>query len=404
MRKRVPVVIAVAAVSLGISCSEPEAEHRQPTAPTAPSFAKGGTGGGGGIKVKSISVSPSGASLEVEQQVQLVATSNPPGAATSFTWTSTNTAVATVTTSGLVTAEGAGSATIRASAAGKTGTATVTVASPPPPPPPPGASVLLAAGDIAECTSSGDEATANLLDGLEGTIVTLGDNVYPVGSTTDFANCYDGSWGRHKDRTRPSPGNHEYLTTGASGYFAYFGSIAGDPTQGYYSYNLGAWHVIVLNSNSSCSTISCSATSQQVQWLRADLAANPTACTLAYWHHPRFNSGAQHGNNSAVAPFWDALFDLGADVVLNGHEHVYERFAPQTPGGIADAAGGIRQFTVGTGGADHYSFGTIKPNSEARSGNATGVLRLILKQNGYDWQFMSAAGSTFTDSGSGTCH
>ena len=400
MRKRVPVAVAVGLVAIGISCSEPEADHRQPTAPTSPSFAKGGPGGG--VKVKSISVSPSSVSLQVNEQRQFTATSNPAGAASSFAWTSTNTAVATVTpTGGLVTAIGAGSANIRATAGGKTGTATVTVT---PSNPGPDATVLLAAGDIAECTSSGDEATANLLDGLQGTIVTLGDNVYPVGSTTDFANCYNGSWGRHKDRTRPSPGNHEYLTAGASGYFAYFGSIAGDPAKGYYSYNLGPWHIVVLNSNSSCTTISCSATSQQVQWLRADLAANPNACTLAYWHHPRFNSGAQHGNNTAVAPFWVALYELGADVVLNGHEHVYERFAPQNPDGGADAVRGIRQFTVGTGGADHYSFGTIKPNSEARSGNAAGVLRLILKENGYDWQFISAAGSTFSDSGSGTCH
>ena len=265
--------------------------------------------------------------------------------------------------------------------------------------------ILVGAGDIANCSSSGDEATANLLAGISGTVFTLGDNAYPNGSSSDYANCYDLSWGRAKPRTKPAPGNHEYQTANAAGYFAYFGSAAGDPTRGYYSYDLGAWHIIVLNSNSSCSTISCAAGSAQEQWLRADLAANTKACTLAYWHHPRFNSGASHGNNTAVGPFWDALYLYRAEIILNGHEHVYERFAPQAPNAAADPVNGIRQFTVGTGGVGLYSFkSTPEPNSEVRNSTAMGVLKLTLKSNGYDWQFIPVAGSSFSDSGSGTCH
>jgi hypothetical protein len=404
MRKRIAVAIGAMAVVLGISCSEQSSERATLTAPPeSPSFAKGGNPN----KVKSISVSPSSATREVGQTVQLTATANPPTSATTFAWASSNNGVAAVSGSGLVTAVGAGTATISASAGGKTGRSTITVTAPeppPPPPPPPGSPVLVGAGDIAECGSTGDDATAAVLDGIEGTVFTLGDNAYQSGTATEFANCYDHSWGRHKARTRPSPGNHEYQTGGAAGYFSYFGSAAGDPAKGYYSYTLGTWLIIVLNSNSSCLTISCAAGSAQEQWLRSVLASSTARCTLAYWHHPRFNSGAQHGNNTAVTPFWNALYEHDADVVLNGHEHVYERFAPQTPAGLPDAARGIRQFTVGTGGADHYSFGTIKANSEVRNGNVTGVLALTLRDGAYDWQFVSAAGSSFTDSGSGVCH
>jgi acid phosphatase type 7 len=300
-----------------------------------------------------------------------------------------------------VTGVAGGTATIRATAGGVSGSATITVAASPPPSDDP---VLVGAGDIASCSSSGDEATANLLDGIAGTVFTLGDNAYSNGSATDYMNCYGPSWGRHRARTKPSPGNHEYNTLNASGYFGYFGSAAGDPSQGYYSFDLGAWHIIVLNSNTSCTTISCAAGSAQDTWLRADLAAHGNVCTLAYWHHPRFNSGASHGNNTAVANFWNALYQYGADVVLNGHEHVYERFAPQTPAAVADPAAGIRQFTVGTGGASHYTFGTIQPNSEVRNGTTYGVLELTLHATSYDWQFVPVSGATFTDSGTGSCH
>jgi len=399
MQRRTIVGTATAVVVAGVTfalvaCSDTSAPRASDT--LAPSLAKGGAAN----KLKSISVSPSSATVDAGATVQLTATATPRGSATTFTWSSSNTAVATVSTSGLVRGIAAGTASIRAAAGGQTGTSTVTVVTPPPPS---GSEVLIGAGDIAVCGSTGDDATSNILVSTSGTVYTLGDNAYPDGSATDYANCYNGSWGRVKARTMPAPGNHEYHTSGAAGYFGYFGSKAGEPGKGYYSYNLGAWHIVVLNSNSACSTISCSATSAQVQWLKADLAANTKSCTLAYWHHPRFNSGAEHGNLTAVGPFWDALYAAGAEIVLNGHEHVYERFAPQKPNAVADP-NGIRQFTVGTGGAPLYSFSsTIQPNSERRNNTSLGVLKLTLKSGGYDWQFIPATGS-FTDSGSGTCH
>jgi len=262
--------------------------------------------------------------------------------------------------------------------------------------------VLVGAGDISSCSNNGDEATASLLDGIPGTVFTTGDNVYEVGSSTEFANCYSPTWGRHKGRTRPVVGNHEYGTAGAAGYYGYFGAAAGDPAKGYYSYDLGAWHIIVLNSN--CGSVGgCAAGSAQEKWLRADLAAHPNVCTAAMWHHPRFNSGAQHGSSTSSQAFWQALYDYGADVVLAGHEHTYERFAPQNAAGNADALRGIREFVVGTGGKSHYGFGTPLPNSEVRNGDTYGVLKLTLNATSYAWQFVPVAGQTFTDSGSASC-
>jgi hypothetical protein len=264
--------------------------------------------------------------------------------------------------------------------------------------------VLVGAGDIAVCGSNADEATAALLDAIPGTVFTLGDNVYDNGTAAEFRDCYGPSWGRHRARTRPSAGNHEYHVQLASGYFGYFGAAAGDPEKGYYSYDLGDWHVVVLNSNSDCTTIGCDADSPQLRWLRADLRANAKPCTLAYWHHPRFNSGEDHGNDVAVATFWEVLHEFHADVVLNGHEHIYERFAPQTPAAVADPAHGIRQFTVGTGGRAFYPIGTIQANSEVRRNDTHGVLKLTLRPGAYDWQFVPVAGKTFTDAGTGSCH
>jgi hypothetical protein len=262
--------------------------------------------------------------------------------------------------------------------------------------------VLVGAGDIASCKSTGDEATANLLDGIAGTVATFGDNAYDSGTSTEFANCYEPSWGRHKAHTMPSAGNHEYNTAGATGYFDYFGAAAGDPQKGYYSYDLGSWHVVVLNSNCAKVAGGCVAGSPQEQWLRADLDAHLNTCTAAYFHHPRFSSA---GNNSAMGPFWKALYDEGADVVLAGHRHNYERFAPQNPSGQADPAQGIRQFVVGTGGKSLNAFTTVQPpNSEVRSADAFGVIKLTLHPEGYDWQFVPVEGETFTDSGSGQCH
>lgn len=264
------------------------------------------------------------------------------------------------------------------------------------------AAVLIAAGDIAGCGIEKDAETALLLDNLPGTVAALGDNVYEDGTAQEYNNCYTPTWGRHKTRTRPTPGNHEYHAANATPYFTYFGSAAGEAGKGYYSYNLGAWHIIVLNSN--CDDMGgCTRSSAQGQWLLADLAANPATCTLAYWHHPRFNSGALHGNDSHYQDFWQILYDSGADVVLNGHEHLYERFAAQQANGTADPARGLRQFTVGTGGGALSTFGTIRPNSEVRNNNTFGVLKLTLYPTRYDWQFMPISGQPFTDSGSAPC-
>lgn len=258
--------------------------------------------------------------------------------------------------------------------------------------------VLVGAGDIARCSNKGDEITASLLDNIPGTVFTTGDNAYPDGSAEEFANCYDPTWGRHKDRTYPSPGNHDYHTADAAGYFQYFGSRAGEPGKGYYSYDLGAWHIIVINSN-----IPVDAGSPQNDWLRADLAAYPAACTLAYWHHPRFSSGIVHGSDESMQPLWEALYESGADVVLNGHEHNYERFAPQTPQGTADPARGIRQFVIGSGGSSQYEFGIPIANSEVRNNDTLGVLKLTLHPTSYSWEFIPEPGKTFTDSGNAPC-
>jgi hypothetical protein len=258
---------------------------------------------------------------------------------------------------------------------------------------------MVGAGDIAGCSTLGDEATANLLDGIDGTVYTLGDNVYDSGTPAEFTNCYEPTWGRHKSRTRPSTGNHDYLTPGAAGYFGYFGASAGDPSTGYYSYDLGDWHIIALNSS-----IARDAGSTQEQWLRADLAASTKTCTLAYWHHPRFSSGSGHGSDISVGALWQALYDANADVILSGHDHDYERFAPQNPNGLADTARGIREFVVGTGGRSHYGLGSLKANSEVFNGDTFGVLKLTLSAGAYAWQFVPVAGGTFTDSGTGSCH
>jgi acid phosphatase type 7 len=262
--------------------------------------------------------------------------------------------------------------------------------------------VLVGAGDIAGCDTTGDEQTAKLLDNISGTVFTLGDNVYNSGTAAQFANCYGPSWGRHKARTKPSVGNHEYLTSGASGYFGYFGSAAGDPKKGYYSYDKGSWHIVVLNSN--CSPVGgCAAGSAQERWLRADLANHPNKCTLAYFHAPLYSSG-EHGSSAYVRPFWNALYQANADVVLSGHDHDYERFAPQDANGVADPERGIREFVVGTGGKSHYPFGTIRPNSQVRNANTYGVLKLTLHAGSYEWKFVPVAGKTFTDSGTTGCH
>jgi acid phosphatase type 7 len=259
--------------------------------------------------------------------------------------------------------------------------------------------VLVGAGDIAYCGSTGDSATARLLLSISGTVFTTGDNAYDRGTSTEYANCYGPTWGQVRSRTRPVSGNHEYLTSGAAGYFGYFGSRAGTKGKGYYAYNVGSWRIYALNSN--CAFVSCSSTSAQAAWLKADLAANPRRCVMAYWHHPLFSSG-EHGNNTTVKPLWNILYAYHADVVVNGHDHDYERFARQTPGGDRTERG-IREFVVGTGGRSHYAWSTIKTNSLARNNTTYGVLKLTLHSTSYSWKFVPVAGKTYTDSGSTAC-
>ena len=258
--------------------------------------------------------------------------------------------------------------------------------------------VLVGAGDISTCTNAGDTKTAALIEDIAGTVFTAGDNAYPSGALGDFEDCYEPTWGAFSDRTRPSPGNHDYETLDALGYFAYFGSAAGNQGEGWYAYDLGAWRVYALNSN--CAPVGgCGKGSAQLQWLKADLAANPTRCIAAYWHHPLFSSG-EHGNSPKVKPFWRALYAAGADVIINGHDHDYERFARQEPDGDRNTAG-IREFVVGTGGAERRSFANIKANSQIRDANTFGVLKLTLHATSYDFEFVPQAGKTFTDARTG---
>ena len=247
------------------------------------------------------------------------------------------------------------------------------------------------------------KATSDLIlaGGFDG-VLALGDTQYETGTAGAFAASYGPTWGRFLAKTHPVPGNHEYYTAGGSGYYGYFGASAGDPAKGWYSFDAGAWHVVVLNSN--CAEVGgCGAGSPQEAWLRADLASHPRVCTLAAWHHPRWSSGS-HGSDALTDALWRALHAAGADVVLNGHDHDYERFGSLDPDGSSDPAHGIREFVVGTGGKNQTPFGTPQPGSEARGTGTFGVLKLTLKPGAYDWSFLPAAPGAFTDSGSQACH
>lgn len=263
--------------------------------------------------------------------------------------------------------------------------------------------VLIGAGDIADCTElAGAEATAKLIESNPGAVMAVGDLAYPDGTKENF-DCYDKTWGRFKSRTRPAVGNHEFHSTSATYYFQYFGPVAGDFKDGFYSYDLGAWHIIVLNSE--CDEVGgCGAGSREEKWLRADLAAHPSACTLSYFHKPLFSSGAKHGNDPEMKPIFQALYDAHADVVINGHDHDYERFALQDPEGKADPKNGIREIVAGTGGKSHRPFAQPLATSEVRDDTAFGVLKLTLHPSGYDWVFLPEPGKQFTDSGAGQCH
>lgn len=264
----------------------------------------------------------------------------------------------------------------------------------------PRTSTLVGAGDIANCNSNGDEATARLVGRIPGAVFTLGDNVQGSGAAGEFANCYNPSWGKFKNRTRPVVGNHEYLTPGARPYYNYFGGRAGVAGRGYYAYKRGGWLVVVLNSN--CGIVRCDPRSPQVAWLRRALANNPARCTVAMFHHPLFSTNAP---TPAVRPLWQVLYNRRADVILNGHAHSYERFLPQRPNGVRDSIRGIRQFVAGTGGTRPVRpFGARPKNSVVRNDQTFGVLKLTLGSNSYNWKFVPVAGKSFTDSGTGKCH
>jgi hypothetical protein len=265
-----------------------------------------------------------------------------------------------------------------------------------------GSVIFVGAGDIATCAGLGDEQTAAVLDVVPGTVFTLGDNAYEDGAKTEYDRCYAPTWGRQLDRTKPSPGNHEYETRGAAGYFSYFGARAGDGYTGYYAYDLGSWRIYSLNSN--CGEIGgCGEGSPELRWLRDDMAAHPSRCSLAYWHHPRFSSG-EHGDNALVGPIWDALAEAGTELVLAGHDHDYERFAPLRADGAVDEARGMTSFVVGTGGKELRAFEQPSPNSVVRNAGTWGVLQLVLSPDGWSSVFLPVAGANFTDRATGSCH
>lgn len=268
--------------------------------------------------------------------------------------------------------------------------------------------VLVGAGDIAGCQSlAGAQATAKLIEQIPGTVFAAGDLAYENGSAADFKNCYDPSWGQFKERTRPALGNHEYTEPSASAYFQYWGDQAGPAGRGYYSYEIGAWHVIVLNTNCGAKGLGgCASGSPQETWLKEDLAQHANSCIVAYGHHALFSSGISkaHAVHPELKPLWEDLYAAHADLILAGHEHSYERFAPQDPEGKLDYDHGIREIVVGTGGRSHDLLGFPVKNSELRDWSTFGVLKLTLGPTKYDWEFIPVEDKSFRDSGSGTCH
>jgi len=349
------------------------------------------------VPAAAVIAEPADTLLEVGQSAQLTAEvrdgEGNPLAGRHVSWSSSAPTLATVSSDGLVEATGPGVAWIEAASEGFADTVVVTVVHAP--------VTLVGAGDIADCATPWDEKTALLLDAIPGTVFTLGDNAYEDGTADEFTNCYDPTWGRHKDRTYPAAGNHEYHSDAAAPYFAYFGTRAGDPEKGYYSYEAGAWKVIVLNSNAN--QVAVETGSPQETWLRAELAADDHACTLAYWHHPRFSDGS-YGDDDRFDAFWQALYEYGADLVLVGHDHNYQRFGRLDPGGQPDPSNGIRQIVVGTGGRFLYSIATPRAELEAYDSDTYGVLKLTLRHDSYEWEFVPAAGQTFADSGKDVCH
>ena len=264
-----------------------------------------------------------------------------------------------------------------------------------------GAVIVVAAGDISAPALAAQQLTATLVEAQHpAAVLVLGDAQYPEGALADYQRNYEPTWGRFKSITRPVPGNHEYKSGGA-GYFAYFGERAGDPKKGYYSFELGDWHLVALNTNHDCLEVPCDAESDQLAWLEADLATSAKKCTLAYWHHPRWNSGS-HGDFARATPIWKILQAHGVELVLNGHEHFYERVGPVDASG-APAPDGLVQLTVGTGGIGFSPFGTLTPASVVRRNDTFGVVRLKLGAGSWESDFVGIPGSTFVDHASGTC-
>ncbi|HEY7189249.1 MAG TPA: metallophosphoesterase [Vicinamibacterales bacterium] len=256
--------------------------------------------------------------------------------------------------------------------------------------------VLLAAGDIGMCGSIGAAQTGEMLGSLSGTILAVGDMAYLHGTADDFTNCYDPVWGPHKARTKPTPGNHEYETAAAQPYFDYFGPLAGPAGLGYYSFKAGDWLVLSINSN-----IPVGNGTAQIQWIRSELTANTSHCALAFFHHPLYSSGP-NGDNARLAGLWQLLYDMGVDVIVNGHEHLYERYGPMTPDGQRNDVKGIRQFIVGTGGAGLYTISRLHPVSEVQV-ISHGLLKLTLSSQGYQWEFLQVSGVR-GDYGQDVCH
>ncbi len=305
----------------------------------------------------------------------------------SVQWSSSNSGVASITAAGLIRPQAVGQATIRGTVGAEVASRSITVTDP----------VLIGAGDIGSCVSPHDEATAVLIDSLAGTVVTLGDNDYSDATPTPaYGVCYDSTWGRHKPRTHPAPGDDDRRGGSLADYFAHFGAAAHGPT-GYYSFDLGDWHIVVLNTTPF-------ADSTQARWLRDDLAAHPKLCTLAISHRPRFSSGNTH-SAATQGPVFQPLYDAHAEILLSGNDHDYERFGPQAPDQTPDADSGVVQFVVGTGGKSHGKINLpLEPSSVAQNDDSYGVLTLTLHASGYDWRFVHVAGRTFTDSGTAACH
>lgn len=263
---------------------------------------------------------------------------------------------------------------------------------------------LIGAGDVGVCGTGNDRATGDLIENTPGAVFMAGDGAYPNGTPRDFANCYDPVWGKFKDRTYPVAGNHEWKTTGAGGYFGYFGEQAGSPTKDWYSIDLGAWQIVVLDS--ACVRVGgCGSDSPQGRWLVQYLAGlDPSRCLMAIWHHPRWASFGNHGDDDRTSFYWETLYAAGAEVVVNAHEHFYERLEPLDPTGLPDPATGIREFVVGTGGTTLTDITRVRPYSVVRDTETHGVIKFTLQPNSYEWEFLPVEGKTFTDQGSAECH